>query len=56
MSIPLSNMKTIRVCVNLCHKHPDMIDMELPPCQDTFPSCDKYSTSAYTSGVTDKLA
>ena len=37
-------------------QHPEMIDMELPPRQDTFSSDDKSCTIAYTIRVTDKLA
>ena len=55
MSIFIFGMQILRVCVTLFHQHPEMIDMELPLCQDKFPYDDISSTTAYTSGVTDKL-
>ena len=34
LSIPLSDMQSLRVCVTLCYRHPTMIDMELPKRHD----------------------
>ena len=36
LSIPFSSMQSLRVCVcvTLCGKHPEMIEMELPQRQD----------------------
>ena len=56
MPITLSGMQILCACVNLCHHNIQMIEMQLPSCQDTFPSDDISSTILYTSGVTDKLA
>ena len=56
MSIPISNIQSLCLCVTLRPHHPEMIDTELTLCQYTFPSYDISSTTKYTSGVTDKLA
>ena len=34
LSIPLSDMQSLRVCVTLCYQHPEMIKMEIPHHQD----------------------
>ena len=34
LSIPLSDMQSLRVCVTLCYQHPEMIEMELPQRRD----------------------
>ena len=55
LSIPLSDMKSLRVCVTLCYQHPDMIEMELPQRRDAEEGGADGAVSALTQDVVPSL-